>query len=600
MRSAGYLIIALGLIISLALAQDGVYGKPGEYLRFGTCARGLALGGAYSTIVNNADALLYNPAGLGALERWELAVTHAQLFLDSRYENVSFGYPIGKIGNIGLSLTSFGISKFEGRDQFSRPTGEFSLNDIAISAGFGRWFWGRRFRMGISGKYLSSSMGDYSASGFGGVDFGVVTKDIMRKFRVGLAVYNLGASEIAGDKLPMVIRFGVGIKPIRRIFLLADVEKVEDVIRPHFGAEAKITKFLLLRAGYNMNEVTFGLGLALDRMISSMRGLGRPSLDYAGAVMNPVGNDYMRFTLTFHGAERYKLSDLMAQTDPCARLTEFEGLLDKDGLIGAKANLIFGDCYFTYESKKAPLSAAPNFKDVYPFFKEAYIGKFGANWVQNILATEGSNLVFSQRTHYMFAEVSMHKQINEETKNLIQDLISLGGDSAQYDVRLQYDLAYTYEVLGYLDSAKALYTEIANMTELEDPVRPLAMYRLAYLTRESDPTGAIGLLKKLVQKFGFGFYDENWGRLSYPMFPKKYKDNSIADDALLLMGDIYAAQGGEDNAKNALIAYLDIILFYPDADREVVTAAAQRAANIYDKLGMTKEAENMRKLAGSL
>ena len=216
------------------------------------------------------------------------------------------------------------------------------------------------------------------------------------------------------------------------------------------------------------------------------------------------------------------------------------------------------------------------------------------------MALEGANLVFSQRTHYMFAEATMHaKGITEETKQLISDLIFVGGDSTQYDVRLEYDLAYTYENLGYLDSAKEIYGRIANREELEDPIKPLSMYRLAWLMREADPDSSLRLLDGLVRQFGWGFYDDEGNRQSYPMFPK-YRDNTIADDALLLMGDIYMSKGGPENLKKAVLAYLDIAMFYPNAEENVLRRAYDMASQAFEALGMSEEAAKMKERSQSL
>ncbi len=588
----------LGALALVGYAFGGSFGQAGAFMRFGSDARSLALGGAYSVVAKNANGLLYNPASLAALERWELAITHAQLFGDSRYDFISFGYPLEKLGNIGVAIADFGATEFDGRDEFGRSTGSFGVHELSAIVGYGRWIWGRRLRVGASAKFVLNSVGDGSAAGFGGVDLGVITKDLSRSIRLGVAVQNLGALDVAGDKYPMTIRASLGYRALRQLYLLADVDLVGGAIKPHVGAEFKL-RHVLLRAGYNASEITLGLGLVLDGIFHELQSYGRPVVDYCAAIGNPLGNDFARFSITLRGRERYKLSDLLVQTNPCERLTEFEGLLDKDGLVGAKANLMFADCYFNYESKEAPLAAAPKFDRIYSYLREAYIGKFGSNWTQAIMTLEGANLVFSQRTHYMFAECAMHKGITEETKKLIQDLIFVGGDSTQYDVRLQYDLGYTYEMLGYTDSAKSIYGAIASREGLEDPVKPLSLYRLALLLQNDDPDSAIKLLDALVRDFPWGFYDETGERVSYPMFPK-YKDNSITDDALLLMGDIYAAKGGEDNLRAALQAYLDILLFYPTATDDVLKAACERAANVYSSLGMSEEAELMRQRAESL
>ncbi len=589
--------IIILITVSVLSAQ---YGQAGDFLRFGANARSLAMGGSYTVLAKNADALLYNPAGLANTERWELSLTHAQLFLDSRYDFLSFAYPLGLRSGIGLAIADIGVSKFDGRDEFGTATGEFDMHNMGIMAGYGRWLMGRKFRVGVSAKFLMTSMGENSASGFGGVDVGIITKEVLRNFRFGLAVQNIGALDVAGEKLPMTIRGSVGFRALRSLYLLADVDIVGSTFKPKIGAEFELNRYITLRAGYNMTEITAGVGFAVERMIRSLEKMGHPLLDYSAGLMNPLGNDFGRVSLTLRGKDRTPPPP-PPKVSICDHLSEYEGALHKDGLLGAKANVLFGYCNFIYESVEAPLLADPSLKSSYEYFREAYEGKFGGNWTQAIMTLEGAGEVFHQKIHYMYAESKMNREaITEETKQLIQDLIFVGGDSTQYDPRLQYDLGYTYEMLGYLDSAKQIYGDLANRDELEDnPVYSLSLYRLAYLIRESNQDSAIDLLDKVVRTLSWGFYNENGERISYPMFPK-YKDNMLADDALLLMGDIYAAKGGPENTQKALISYLDILLFYPNAVNSVLRSAMERSANAYEVLGMTEEASLMRERAGSL
>ncbi len=590
---------AIIVLISSSLVL-GQFGQPGAFLRFGSGARSLAMGGAYSVIVNNGDALLYNPAGLAKSDRWELSITHAQVFEGSRYECISFGYPITLKSGIGLAIADFGSSEFEGRDEYGTLTENFGVHELGVIAGYGQYILERKIRVGGSAKFIMNSVGNESAMGFGGADVGIITKELLRKFRFGIAVQNLGALEIAGDKLPMTVRAGMGFQAFRELYILADVDIVGGAFKPKIGAEYKLSRVFILRAGYNMSEITFGVGLALDRMVSSLARAWNPQLDYAAGVMNPVGNDFARVSLTFRGADKTPPPP-PPSVSICDHLTQYQGALGKDGLVGASANVLFGYCSFIRENELSELSADPDMKDAYDYFHEAYVGKFGSNWTQSLLTVEGASDIFSQREHFMFTESKMSKAaITEDTKKLVQDVILVGGDSTRYDPRLQYDLGYVYESLGYLDSAKSIYGDLARREDLEEnPVRPLSMYRLAYLLKESDPDSAIVLLDKLIRMFSWGFYDENGERVSYPLFPK-YKDNMLADDALLLMGDIYAGQSGPDNLKKGLLAYLDIMMFYPDAEGHVRKAAAERAANVYGLLGMTEEETLMKSRAGSL
>ncbi|HDG68341.1 MAG TPA: hypothetical protein ENG11_04265, partial [candidate division Zixibacteria bacterium] len=98
MRRVSLIGITIVVFAGVIFAQ---FGQAGDFLRFGAGARSLAMGGAYTVLAKNADALLYNPAGLAGTERWELSLTHAQLFMDSRYDFVSFAYPLDLKSGVG-------------------------------------------------------------------------------------------------------------------------------------------------------------------------------------------------------------------------------------------------------------------------------------------------------------------------------------------------------------------------------------------------------------------------------------------------------------------------------------------------------------------
>lgn len=585
-------ILSVGLIFA-----SGGYGQPGAFLRFGSSARSLAMGGAYSIVAHNGEALLYNPAGLARLDKWELSLTHAQLYFDSRYEFAAFAYP-HRIGNFGLAFATFGATGFGGRDQFNRPTSDFSVGDWSAIIGYGRWVWQKRLQVGFSAKVVSNSVADKSATGFGGVDVGIITQELGYRYRLGLALQNLGAGNIAGDRIPMTIRAGILAKIIGSLVAEADVEVAGSTVKPRVGIEYKISP-TLIRAGYSTTEVNVGVGIILDRVLSGLGRFGRPNVDYAAGIMSPVGNDFERFSLSFKGKERATLPDLLRDPHPCDHLTLYQDLLENEELMGSWANITFGTCRFEEESRVVPLDAPPHFDDIYSYFRNGYQGKFGKNWVNAIMTTEGANQFFSQRTHYMYAEAAIHKGVKPETKELIQNLIFVGGDSAQYDYRLQFDLAFCYETLGQRDSAIALYEALSNREDLRHPTRYLSAYRLANLIKDEAPDSAVVLLDMVVRKFGWGFWDENGERISYPMFPK-FKDNILAEDALMLMGDIYMKMGGPENIAKALRAYWDILVFYSGASSENRVLAAQKAANAYESLGMNTEAQSMRAKSGSM
>mgnify|MGYP000449498119 CR=1 FL=1 len=579
-----------------ALAQDGSAGQAGEILRSGLDARSFSMGRAYTVMPSGGDALVWNPAGLGKLGRWELRLMHAQGYFDSRTEFGSFAIPIGNLGGFALGFANEGVSKIDGRDQFNRPTDELSWGESVAMFGWGRPLMSYNFYGGLSAKYVMMNMGDLSANGFGGVDLGLMTKELRRRYSFGIAVQNLGATEVAGDAYPITIRAGVGLKVLRDLYVTVDGEMVSGRdISPRIGAEYVIKNWLAIRAGFDVMrpELTFGLGFTLDEITGRIAGT-YPTIDYAGGALGPIGNNFGRVSLVLQGEFIDQFEDI---ENPCDELSRLERLMPRRGFEGARANLIYGECGFIDEAINAPLRAEPRLGDLYQFFHEAYDGKYGAAWVTEVVTDSLAKTIFSQKTHYMYAETRMARGIDEEAKALVEQLISAGGDSAQYDVRLRYNLALINERLGDVDEALRDYESIADQN-ITDPVRVLALYRAANILKDRDKNKAVNYLETLISRFGTGFWDEDGERLSYPMFPK-YRDNSVVDDATVLLADIVFSMASGDKAmlRRALGLYLDVLILYPDMDASVRKEAAQKAAICYEELGDNASAANMRSRA---
>jgi hypothetical protein len=86
-----------------------------EFLRIGVGARALGMGGAFTSIANDASAAYWNPAGLMTLDNAELLFMHAEQFGDLATHDF-FGYvqPLSGEGGertatVGLSVIRFGV-----------------------------------------------------------------------------------------------------------------------------------------------------------------------------------------------------------------------------------------------------------------------------------------------------------------------------------------------------------------------------------------------------------------------------------------------------------------------------------------------------------
>ncbi len=600
-----FLLLLLSIVSTSFADGEGSAGQPGEFMRWGVGARSLGMGRAYTSLASGCDAIIWNPAGLGGVEKWQVSFMHAIGYENSRLDYLGFMMPIGKIGKFGIGWLNMGVNEFDGRDDYNQPTGDFSFANSAYMLAYGKWFWHNRFKLGLSTQFNQQKMDAQSASGWIGFNIGLLSKNLMRKLKLGLSINNIGAQEVAGDEYPMVVRTGLNYMIMRNFIISADLDFISGRdIFPRIGAEYRWGRALILRSGYDGNELTFGLGYdfgALNLVATSVDfGGRRAQVDYAGGLMNNINNNFTRFSIDFSGKEKYSIDELLGIEDPCQNLSEYEPLLYKYNVIGAAANLIFGKCYFEYESKEASLESGVKFDEIYGYFKEAYIGKFGDDWKNKVVTDEVAKTFFSQKTHYMFGESYMHAEgFSEKTVKLLKDLIFAGGDSAQYDLRLQYDLAITYKTLGKLDSARIIFNTIKENAGDDDPIKALALYSLAQLLKEGNATDraiAITNLEKITEKYQVGFYNDDFDRLSYPMFPK-YKDNSIVDEAHILLGDI-KYEDGEIEA--ALHEYMQVMLFFSDLSSWNQEKAYQKSIMCFEKLGKGNLAKQIKARLESL
>lgn len=283
-RTFGAVLLLLMLIPFIAAAEDGDGGQAGAFLRIPINARANGMGGAFTAVVQDPSAGWWNPAGLGYVERFQVAGMYSILSMDRTHNFAGVALPLGKRGTIGVNWLQFGVSDIDGRDITGQPTGKFDDSEMAVGASYALKF-GSLFSAGATAKYLHHSLQDFSASGFG-LDLGVMLR-IKERYQAGLVVQNLIGSikwntdSNLKETFPKVYRGGVGIKPgiLPIPFLLAmDLAKVrgERGVNVHAGSEMWFVRDMFaLRGGYAVDEFTVGASFAWN---SSKLGF---QLDYA-------------------------------------------------------------------------------------------------------------------------------------------------------------------------------------------------------------------------------------------------------------------------------------------------------------------------------
>src|SRR5437867_4762740 len=109
---AGVVVALLGATVP-ALAQEQNAGAPGEWMSRYTSARTLGLGGAYVATADDPLGVLWNPAGLSAMDQNELRFENAQLFEQTSINGFGFAVPGNWLPSFGLTVLSLGSGEFE-------------------------------------------------------------------------------------------------------------------------------------------------------------------------------------------------------------------------------------------------------------------------------------------------------------------------------------------------------------------------------------------------------------------------------------------------------------------------------------------------------
>ncbi len=168
-----------------------------EFLLFGAGARGMALGGSFSALVRDVEAVYYNPAGLPLMgDRVQGMFTVMPYFADTNYYWVAFAFPWADQFGFGVSLGNFGFSDqpvFTEADPEGVSGETYSVSETFVSLSFAHAFIDR-FTGGVTVKFISDNLGQTNATGFG-VDIGTNYHTELggRPIALAVVIQNLGA-----------------------------------------------------------------------------------------------------------------------------------------------------------------------------------------------------------------------------------------------------------------------------------------------------------------------------------------------------------------------------------------------------------------------
>lgn len=175
-----------------------------KFLSIGIGPRANAMGGAFTSIVDDASSLYWNPAGAASLNKNEAMFTHTNLFkdLDISLNYAAIVIPTDGWGNFGASVTTLDYGTMDvTTENFPEGTGEkFSASSYAFAVSYSRNIT-EDFVAGVSVKYIREIIFNSSAEGIA-FDIGTIFNTPFYGIKFSSIISNYGSKmQILGDDL---------------------------------------------------------------------------------------------------------------------------------------------------------------------------------------------------------------------------------------------------------------------------------------------------------------------------------------------------------------------------------------------------------------
>ena len=201
------------LTISLPVkiyAQDGK--SAFDFLRLPYSAHASAMGGTNISIIENDPSLVFqNPGFLGPEMNTSLNVSYLKYIADINAASAIFTKAAGERAawGVGVNYLDYGSIKETTIENFI--IGDVSIKDIGINVFFAHDITDK-IRGGITGKFIYSSLGEYTSIGLG-VDLGLTYYNSDKDLSFGLTAKNLGGqlSAYIEERSPMPLDIQLGM-----------------------------------------------------------------------------------------------------------------------------------------------------------------------------------------------------------------------------------------------------------------------------------------------------------------------------------------------------------------------------------------------------
>ena len=256
-------ILLLLTILSVTIAGAQESKEVYSFLRLPVSAHAAALGGDNITFMDDDPTVIFhNPALLNNVSDKSINVNVMTYMEGSKTASASFVRAFKERATWGVSAQYMAYGSIKETTVDNVETGTFSPKDIALAGSFA-YMLGNNFSGGITGRFISSTIANYSSAAVA-VDLGVNYFNEAIGLSVSAVAKNLGGQIKAYhddfERIPFDLQIGIS-KQFERapLVLHATMNRLnnwEQGFIKHLavGADIKIGQTVYLAAGYNFRR----------------------------------------------------------------------------------------------------------------------------------------------------------------------------------------------------------------------------------------------------------------------------------------------------------------------------------------------------------
>ena len=216
MRAAMCLVLLAGVALNATAANKSRIGTAGaQELLIPVGARTIAIGGSSMVFATGAEAIYWNPAGLGRMTGGvDVMLSSMNYIADIGVVYGAVGVKAGEFGALGFSIKSINFGKIPvTTSSFPDGTGEqYSPTYITLGATYAKAITDR-IAVGVTANMVTERIMSLSSTGVA-FDFGIQYQNLgLAGLNLGVAVKNVGAGmQFSGSNLLVVAEAGGALR----------------------------------------------------------------------------------------------------------------------------------------------------------------------------------------------------------------------------------------------------------------------------------------------------------------------------------------------------------------------------------------------------